>query len=216
MKKTWLANAPELDELIREVRGQKVMLDTDLARIYGIPTFRFNEAIKRNRERFPEDFMFRLTGAEVAALTSQFAISKKGRGGRRTLPYAFTEHGPIMAANVGHSRARALASYPRCIAAYPRGSRSRVFSTAHRGTDEYDVRGRRWMDCIGRLVRRPSDRESASHRLCRSSVSQNARIARRQTRTGEKTCRARKRIETTSRCARSGHRHNSSTGDGHH
>src|SRR5207237_6106601 len=90
-------------ELIREIRGQKVMLDADLARIYGIATFRFNEAIKRNRERFPEDFMFRLTAAEFAALTSQFAISKKGRGGRRTLPYAFTEHGAIMAANVLNS-----------------------------------------------------------------------------------------------------------------
>jgi len=102
-KRKQLANVPKLDELIREVRGQKVVLDTDLARIYGIPTFRFNEAIKRNRERFPEDFMFRLTVAEFAALTSQFAISKKGRGGRRTLPYAFTEHGAIMAANVLNS-----------------------------------------------------------------------------------------------------------------
>ena len=98
-----MANVPRLDELIREVRGQKVILDTDLARIYGIPTFRLNEAVKRNRERFPEDFMFPLTGAEAAALTSQFAISKKGRGGRRTLPYAFTEHGAIMAANVLNS-----------------------------------------------------------------------------------------------------------------
>ena len=98
-----MANIQKLDELIRELRGQKVILDTDLARIYGIPTFRFNEAIKRNRERFPEDFMFRLTVAEFAALTSQFAISKKGRGGRRTLPYAFTEHGAIMAANVLNS-----------------------------------------------------------------------------------------------------------------
>ena len=102
-KRKQLANVPKLDELIREVRGQKVVLDTDLARIYGIPTFRFNEAIKRNRERFPEDFMFRHTVAEFAALTSQFAISKKGRGGRRTLPYAFTEHGAIMAANVLNS-----------------------------------------------------------------------------------------------------------------
>ena len=85
-KRKQLANIQKLDELIRELRGQKVILDTDLARIYGIPTFRFNEAIKRNRERFPEDFMFRLTVAEFAALTSQFAISKKGRGGRRTLP----------------------------------------------------------------------------------------------------------------------------------
>jgi len=75
-KRRPLADVPRLDELIREVRGQKVILDTDLARIYGIPTFRFNEAIKRNRERFPDDFMFRLTPAEFAALTSQFAITK--------------------------------------------------------------------------------------------------------------------------------------------
>src|SRR6202011_6055902 len=94
-KRKQLAEMPKLDELIRAVRGQKVMLDTDLARVSLIPTFRFNEAIKRNPEPFPEDFMFRLTTAEFAALTSQFAISKKGRGGRRTLPYAFTEHGAI-------------------------------------------------------------------------------------------------------------------------
>ncbi len=97
----------QLGRLIYEIRGERVILDSDLAYIYGIPTFRFNEAIKRNRERFPEDFMFRLTAAEVAALTSQFAISKKGRGGRRTLPYVFTEHGAIMAANVLNS-ARAV------------------------------------------------------------------------------------------------------------
>jgi hypothetical protein len=112
-KRKQLANVPKLDELIREIRGQKVMLDADLARIYGIATFRFNEAIKRNRERFPEDFMFRLTAVELAALTSQFAISKKGRGGRRTLPYAFTEDGAIMAANVLNS-ARAAQMNTTC------------------------------------------------------------------------------------------------------
>jgi hypothetical protein len=113
-KRRQLANVPRLDELIREVRGQKVILDTDLARIYGVPTFRFNEAIKRNRDRFPDDFMFRLTPAEFAALTSQFAIStprnssqiamslRKHRG-KAYRPYAFTEHGTIMAANVLNS-----------------------------------------------------------------------------------------------------------------
>jgi hypothetical protein len=95
--------SPELariDTLIHEIRGRKVMLDADLARIYGIPTFRLNEAVKRNRDRFPEDFMFRLAPGELGRLTSQFAMSKKGRGGRRTLPYAFTEHGAVMAANI--------------------------------------------------------------------------------------------------------------------
>ncbi len=70
------------------IRGQKVILDRDLAAIYGVPTFRFNEAVKRNRDRFPEDFMFQLTQEEVETLISQNAMSKPGRGGRRTLPYA--------------------------------------------------------------------------------------------------------------------------------
>jgi len=95
--------ADEISSLIRTVRGKKVILDTDLARIFGVATFRFNEAIKRNRERFPPDFLFQLTPEERAALTSQFAISNSGRGGRRTLPYAFSEHGAIMAANVLNS-----------------------------------------------------------------------------------------------------------------
>src|SRR5436309_6063787 len=65
----------QIDGMIRLIRGVRVMLDRDLARIYGVPTFRFNEAIKRNRDRFPDDFMFRLTSADVAALTSQIAMS---------------------------------------------------------------------------------------------------------------------------------------------
>ncbi|MGH7772468.1 MAG: ORF6N domain-containing protein [Candidatus Binatia bacterium] len=89
-----------IDRMIVTVRGQKVILDRDLAALYGVPTFRFNEAVKRNRRRFPDDFMFQLTAKEFAALTSQIAISKPGRGGRRTLPYAFTEHGAVMAANI--------------------------------------------------------------------------------------------------------------------
>ena len=89
-----------IDSMIVTVRGLKVILDRDLAAIYGVPTFRFNEAVKRNRRRFPSDFMFQVTVHELAALTSQIAISKPGRGGRRTLPYAFTEHGAVMAANI--------------------------------------------------------------------------------------------------------------------
>jgi hypothetical protein len=78
----------------------RILLDKDLAKIYGVPTFRFNEAIKRNRHRFPTDFMFQLTHEEFDSLISQNAMSKPGRGGRRTLPYAFTEHGALQAANV--------------------------------------------------------------------------------------------------------------------
>ncbi len=93
-------NAPTIEPLIITIRGQKVILDRDLAVLYGVPTFRFNEAVKRNRRRFPADFMFRLTAEEFGGLTSQIAMSKPGRGGRRTLPNAFTEHGTVMAANI--------------------------------------------------------------------------------------------------------------------
>lgn len=84
------------------IRGQKVMLDADLAELYQVPTFRLNEAVKRNRKRFPEDFMFQLIKEEAESLTSQNAISK-GRGGRRTLPYVFTEHGVAMLSSVLNS-----------------------------------------------------------------------------------------------------------------
>jgi ORF6N domain len=77
---------PELETLIYEIRGQRVMLDSDLARIYGVPTFRFNEAIKRNRERFPKDFAFQLTREEFRRLISQIAISSSRHGGRRRAP----------------------------------------------------------------------------------------------------------------------------------
>ncbi|MCX6354805.1 MAG: ORF6N domain-containing protein [Candidatus Aureabacteria bacterium] len=92
-----------IEQKILLIRGGKVILDADLARLYDVPTFRFNEAVKRNRERFPGDFMFQLTREEVSILISQNAMSRPGHGGRRTLPYAFTEHGAIMAANVLNS-----------------------------------------------------------------------------------------------------------------
>jgi len=91
--------AERLDNLIHEVRGHKVMLDADLARVYGVETRTLVQAVKRNMDRFPMDFVFQLSEQEWAALRSQFVISK-GKGGRRYLPYAFTEHGAIMAANV--------------------------------------------------------------------------------------------------------------------
>ncbi|MEO8352820.1 MAG: ORF6N domain-containing protein [Chthoniobacteraceae bacterium] len=115
MKKKAASSAEPLiptDIPIREIRGQRVLLDSDLSAIYGVPTFRFNEAIKRNRQRFPADFMFQLTKDEADALTSQIAMSKSGRGGRRTLPFAFTEHGALQAANILRSeRAVAMSVY---------------------------------------------------------------------------------------------------------
>ena len=82
------------------MRGQKVILDADLARLYGVTTQRLNQQVRRNLDRFPEDFMFQLTREETDSLKLHFATSKAGRGGRRTLPLAFTEHGALMAASV--------------------------------------------------------------------------------------------------------------------
>ncbi len=95
-----------IEPLIHYFRGQKVILDADLARLYGVPTKVFNQAIKRNRDRFPEDFMLRLTKPEVKeffCLRSQIVTSKDRRGGTRYLPFAFTEHGAVMAANILNS-----------------------------------------------------------------------------------------------------------------
>ena len=93
----------EVKNLIYEIRGFKVMLDSDLADLYEVPTSRLNEAVKRNIERFPSHYMFRLTKEEYEFLISQFAISKKGRGGRRTMPYVFTEQGVAMLSSVLNS-----------------------------------------------------------------------------------------------------------------
>lgn len=108
-----------IESLILTLRGQKVILDADLAEIYGVPTRSLNQAMKRNIDRFPEDFVFQLTDEEVeglksqsvtanesydGALRSQFVILKKGRGKHRKYPpYAFTEHGAIMAATILNS-----------------------------------------------------------------------------------------------------------------
>ncbi len=90
-----LAGIPveRIEKAILLIRGQKVMLDSDLAKLYGTSTKRLNEQVRRNRGRFPDDLMFQLTKEEWDCLRSQIATSKTGRGGRRVPPYAFTEHG---------------------------------------------------------------------------------------------------------------------------
>ena len=117
-KKAVAITKDQIDSMIQSIRGLRVMLDADLARIYAVSTSRFNEAVKRNRKRFPADFMFQLTKEEAGSLRFQFgtsdlrsqiAISKPGRGGRRYLPYVFTEQGVAMLSSVLRS--------PRAIAA---------------------------------------------------------------------------------------------------
>ena len=90
---------PEPQEAIIRLRGQAVILDSDLAALYGVTAKRLNEQVKRNQKRFPEDFCFQLTLAETGRSRSQFATLKRGHK-IKYLPYAFTEHGAIMAANV--------------------------------------------------------------------------------------------------------------------
>jgi hypothetical protein len=110
----------QLDRLIYEVRGERLMLDSDLASIYGVETKALNRAVKRNRDRFPKDFVFQLSedewknlryqigtsssGSKHQSLGYQIGTSTLGHGGRRSRPYVFTEHGAIMAANVLNSR----------------------------------------------------------------------------------------------------------------
>jgi hypothetical protein len=127
--KSDLAKLEHITHRIFIIRSQRVILDSDLARIYGVPVKRLNEAVKRNRSRFPEDFMYQLTRLEARNLRSQIAMSSgpdgknlrsqiatldkdknlrsqfatSSWGGRRHLPYVFTEHGAIMAANILNS-----------------------------------------------------------------------------------------------------------------
>jgi hypothetical protein len=106
--------AQAIEQMIFTIRGQKVILDADLAHIYGVPTKRLNEQVRRNADRFPPDFAFILTDQEVTNLRSQFATSSYERirsqfattshGGRRYQPYVFTEYGAIMAANILRSK----------------------------------------------------------------------------------------------------------------
>lgn len=103
IKDSALAPVGPIAQSILILRGHRVLLDADLAVLYGVTTARLNQQVRRNLERFPRDFMFQLTAEEHTALMLQSATSKPGRGGRRKLPLAFTEHGAIMAATVLNS-----------------------------------------------------------------------------------------------------------------
>jgi hypothetical protein len=104
MNKTAIILAKRVGSKILILRNQKVILDTDLAELYGVPVKRLNEQIRRNPRRFPPDFLFTLTRAEYDNLRSQNATSSSVHGGRRYLPHAFSEHGAIMAATVLNSK----------------------------------------------------------------------------------------------------------------
>ena len=100
---TALITPSQIEQKILLIRGKKVMLDRDLANLYGVPTGALNQAVKRNLERFPEDFMFQLAKEETAKWKSQFVISNFAKMGIRHLPYVFTENGVAMLSSVLHS-----------------------------------------------------------------------------------------------------------------
>jgi hypothetical protein len=105
-----MSDGTRIENRIFIVRGHRVMLDSDLAWLYGVTTARLNQQVKRNETRFPADFAFRLTPTESGNLMLQIATSKLGRGGRRKLPWVFTEHGAVMLASVLNSPTAVRAS----------------------------------------------------------------------------------------------------------
>jgi ORF6N domain len=108
----------DLGQLILTLRGQRVILDTDLAALYRVPTKVLNQAVKRNADRFPLEFAFQVAAKELTILRSQI-VTSSSHGGRRFLPYVFTEHGVLMAANVLNS-SRAVAVSVALIKAFVR------------------------------------------------------------------------------------------------
>ena len=154
-----------IERKIYLIRGCKVMLDSDLAALYEVPTKRLNEAVRRNRDRFPEDFMFQLSAEELEnVLRSQIATSSSGHGGRRRPPYAFTEHGVAMLSSVLSSK-RAVALNILIIRAFVRlreylathQDLARKLEDVERTQQEHGAHIQQIYDCIDRLLEPPPE-----------------------------------------------------------
>lgn len=157
-----------IENRILLIRGEKVILDADLAALYGVSTKRLNEQVRRNRERFPDDFMFQLTAAELSALKDQIGGSNlrsqvatsRSHGGRRYLPYVFTEHGAIMAANVLNSE-RAVRASVEVVRAFVRlrqllASNAELARKLEELEKKYDRQFKVVFDAIRELMTPPS------------------------------------------------------------
>lgn len=165
MNKSGGLKKPMVEQIERRIfliRGQKVMLDSDLAELYGVRTEVLNQAIKRNWDRFPSDFMFQLTPEETKLLRSQIVISKKGRGGRRYLPYAFTEQGVAMLSSILRSKRaiqmniaimRAFVRLRRLLASHQHLSRGLAELGRKVGTHDQQIRS--IFEAIRQLIARP-------------------------------------------------------------
>jgi hypothetical protein len=145
------------------IRGHKVLLDADLAALYGVTTKRLNEQVRRNRSRFPADFMFQLTSKEAGLLRSQFATSNKGRGGRRYAPYAFTEQGVAMLSTVLNSE-RAIQVNIEIMRAFVRlrqmlASNAQLARKLAEPEKKYDIQFKFVFDAIRQLMASPEPKK---------------------------------------------------------
>jgi hypothetical protein len=154
--------APTLERRIFVIRGRHVMLDQDLADLYGVETKRLIEQVKRNLERFPDDFMFQLGSEEAAALRSQIATSKSGRGGRRYAPYVFTEQGVAMLSSVLRSKTaiavnieimRAFVELRRIASSY--AALEERLEQVERGMGEHDEQLEQIFNALRQLIASP-------------------------------------------------------------
>lgn len=149
-------NIQNIQNFIYLIRGQKVMLDRDLATLYNVRTHHLNEAVKRNRNRFPPDFMFQLSAAEHQTLISQIAISKVGRGGSRYAPHAFTEQGIAMLSSVLKSE-RAIEVNIQIMRAFVKlrelmQSHKNLWDKIKKMEDQYDQQFKIVFDAIRQLI----------------------------------------------------------------
>jgi ORF6N domain len=160
---TQLIPIERVERLIHLARGEKVLLDADLAKLYGVATKTLNRAVKRNRSRFPQDFMFQLTADEVANLRCQIGTSSSGYGGRRYLPFAFTEQGVAMLSSVLRSERavqvnvaimRAFVSLRRMLAA--NDVLSRKLAELERRLEKHDEGIKTLFDAIRELMTPPA------------------------------------------------------------
>jgi ORF6N domain len=150
-----------VERCIMVARDRKVIVDADLADLYGVTTKRLNEQVRRNRDRFPSDFMFQLTEEEATALRSHFATSKPGRGGRRYLPYVFTEHGALMVASVLNSTLAIRVSI-EVVRAFVRlrqllASHAELAQKVESLEKKYDAKFKVVFDAIKELMKRPEE-----------------------------------------------------------
>ena len=162
MKNLTDTSVEQIENSIFSIRGERVILDSVLAKLYGVTTARLNQQIRRNLDRFPADFMFQLTKEEYQILMLQIATSKRGSGGRRKLPLVFTEHGAIMAANVLNSD-RAVRTSVEVVRAFVHlrrilASNAELASKLDELEKKYDRQFKVVFDALRELMARPTSK----------------------------------------------------------